>query len=106
MPKFLIKATYNSDGAKGLLKEGGTKRRAAVQKTIEAAGGRLESFYFAYGDDDAFIVADLPDATTGLAISLTVNASGAVRLSTLPLITPEELDAASKKSLEYRAPGA
>jgi uncharacterized protein with GYD domain len=106
MPKFLIKATYNSDGAKGLLKEGGTKRRAAVQKTIEAAGGRLESFYYAYGDDDAFIVADLPDATTGLAISLTVNASGAVRLSTLPLITPEELDAASKKSLEYRAPGA
>ena len=106
MAKFLIKATYNSDGARGLLKEGGTKRRAAVQKIIEAAGGKLESFYYAYGEDDAFIIADLPDATTGLAISLTVNASGAVRLSTLPLITPEELDAASKKSVDYRAPGA
>jgi uncharacterized protein with GYD domain len=106
MPKFLIKATYNSDGARGLLKEGGSKRRAAVQKIIEAAGGKLESFYYAYGDDDAFIVVDLPDATTGLAISLTVNASGALRLSTLPLITPEELDAASKKSIDYRAPGA
>ena len=106
MPKFLLKATYTSDGAKGLLKEGGTKRRAAVQKIIEAAGGKLEAFYYAYGDDDAFIIADIPDAMAGLAISLTVNASGAVRLSSLPLITPEEVDAASKKSIEYRAPGA
>lgn len=106
MPKFLLKATYTSDGAKGLLKEGGTKRRAAVQKVIEAAGGKLEAFYYAYGDDDAFIIADLPDVMAGLAISLTVNASGAVRLSSLPLITPEEVDAASKKSIEYRAPGA
>ena len=106
MPKFLIKATYTSDGARGLLKEGGSKRRAAVQKIIDAAGGTMEVFYYAYGDDDAFIIADLPDATAGLAISLAVNASGAVRLSTLPLITPEELDAASKRSVEYRAPGA
>ena len=106
MPKFLLKATYTSDGAKGLLKEGGTKRRAAVQKVIEAAGGKLEAFYYAYGDDDAFIIADLPDVMAGLAISLTVNASGAVRLSSLPLITPEEVDAASKKSIEYKAPGA
>lgn len=106
MPKFLLKATYTSDGAKGLLKEGGTKRRAAVEKIIEAAGGKLEAFYYAYGDDDAFIIADLPDAMAGLAISLTVNASGAVRLSSLPLITPEEVDAASKKSIAYRAPGA
>jgi uncharacterized protein with GYD domain len=106
MPKFLIKATYTSEGARGLLKEGGTRRRAAVQKIVEAAGGKLEVFYYAYGDDDAFIIADLPDATVGLAISLTVNASGAVRLSTLPLITPEDLDAASNRSIEYRAPGA
>ena len=106
MPKFLLKATYTSDGAKGLLKEGGTKRRAAVEKIIEAAGGKLETFYYADGDDDAFIIVDLPDAMAGLAISLTVNASGAVRLSSLPLITPEEVDAASKKSIDYRAPGA
>jgi uncharacterized protein with GYD domain len=106
MPKFLIRATYTTEGTRGLLKEGGTKRRAAVQELIEAAGGKLEAFYYAYGEDDAFIIADLPDATTGLGISLTVNASGAVRLSTLPLITPEELDAASKKGVKYRAPGA
>jgi uncharacterized protein with GYD domain len=106
MPKFLIKAAYTADGARGLIKEGGTKRRAAVQKVIESVGGKLDAFYYAYGEHDAFIIADLPDAMSGVAISLAVNASGAVRLSTLPLITPEELDAAAKKSVEYKAPGA
>ena len=106
MPKFLIKATYNAEGARGLIKEGGSKRRAAVQKLIEAAGGKLESFYFAYGDDDAYIISDLPDTATGLAISLAVNASGAVRISTTPLITPEEVDKASKKTVKYKKPGA
>ena len=106
MPKFMIKASYNTDGAKGLMKEGGSARRAVVQKLVESLGGKVEAFYFAFGEDDAYIIADLPDAATGIAISLTVNASGAVRLSTTPLITPEELDAASKKTVNYRAPGA
>ena len=106
MPKFMIKASYNTDGAKGLIKEGGSARRAVVQKLVESLGGKVEAFYFAYGEDDAYIITDMPDAATGIAISLTVNASGAVRLSTIPLITPEELDAASKKTVNYRAPGA
>jgi uncharacterized protein with GYD domain len=106
MPKFLIKASYTTDGARGLLKEGGTARRAAVVKLIEGMGGKVEAFYYAYGEDDAYIISDLPDATAGLAFSLAVNASGAVRLSTIPLITPEEIDAACKKSVPYRAPGA
>jgi uncharacterized protein with GYD domain len=106
MPKFLIKASYNPDGVRGLIKEGGSKRRAVVQKLIEGLGGKLEAFYYAYGADDAVIIADLPDATSGVALSLTVNATGAVRLETIPLITPEEIDAASKKSIDYKAPGA
>lgn len=106
MQKFMIKVSYTTEGTRGLLKEGGTGRRAAVQKLLEAMGGRLESFYFAYGEDDVYVIADLPDATSGLAVSLTINASGAVRLSTVPLITPEEIDAACKKSVPYRAPGA
>ena len=105
MPKFLIKASYNPDGVRGLIKEGGSKRRAAVQKLIEGMGGKLEAFYYAYGADDAVIIADLPDASSGIALSLTVNASGAVRLSTTPLITPEEIDAASKKTVDYKVPG-
>ena len=106
MPKFMIKASYTAEGARGLLKEGGTGRRAAIQKLIEGLGGKVEAFYFAYGEDDAYVITDVPDTTTGLAVSLAVNASGAVRLSTIPLITPEEIDAAGKKSVQYRAPGA
>jgi uncharacterized protein with GYD domain len=106
MPKFMIKASYTAEGARGLIKEGGTGRRAAVQKLVEGAGGKVEAFYYAYGEDDAYVIVDVPDATSGLAISLAVNASGAVRLSTIPLITPEEIDAAGKKSVSYRAPGA
>jgi uncharacterized protein with GYD domain len=106
VPKFMIKASYTSEGARGLLKEGGTGRRAAIQKLIEGIGGKVEAFYYAYGEDDAYVITDVPDTTSGLAISLAVNASGAVRLSTIPLITPEEIDAACKKSLTYRAPGA
>ena len=106
MPKFLIKASYTSEGARGLLKEGGTARRAVVQKLVESMGGKVEAFYFAYGDADAYVLVDLPDVSSGVALSLTVNASGSVRLATIPLITAEEIDAASKKTVAYRAPGA
>jgi uncharacterized protein with GYD domain len=106
MPKYMIKASYTAEGARGLLKEGGSSRRALVQKIVESMGGKLESFYYAYGDADALVTVDMPDAVSGIALSLAVNATGAVRLSTTPLITPEEIDEASKKSVAYRAPGA
>ena len=106
MSKFMLKASYNSDGVRGLIKEGGSKRRAVVQKMIEGMGGKLEAFYYAWGADDVFIIADLPDEKAGIALSLAVNASGAVRLTTIPLITPEEIDAAAKKTVKYKAPGA
>lgn len=104
--KVIVKASYTAEGTKGLIKEGGTGRRAAIQQLIEGLGGTVEAFYFAYGPDDAIVICDLPDATAGLALSLAANATGAVRLSTTPLITPEEIDAAAKKSVAYRAPGA
>jgi uncharacterized protein with GYD domain len=106
MPKFLITASYTADGAKGLFKEGGSARRAAVQKLLDGIGGKLEVFYFALGNQDAFVVVDVPDSASVVAISLAVNASGAVRITTTPLLSPEDLDAASKKSLGYRPPGA
>src|SRR5262245_33294710 len=106
MPKVLIKASYTTEGAKGVVKEGGTARRAAVQKMVEGVGGKVEAFYFAYGDVDVYAIIDVPDATSGMALSLAVNASGAVSLSTIPLITPEDIDAAVKKAPSYRAPGA
>ena len=106
MPKYIVKASYTTEGAKGVMKDGGSGRRAAVQKLVESVGGKVEAFYFSYGEHDALVIADLPDVASGLAMSLAANASGAVRVSTAPLITVEEMDAAAKKSVAYRAPGA
>jgi len=105
MPKYMIEASYTSEGAKGLLKDGGSKRRQAAEQAIKTAGGKLEAFYFAFGDRDAFLIVDAPDHATVAAASLAVNASGAVHTKTVVLLTPEELDAASKKSVKYAPPG-
>ena len=106
MPKFLVQASYTTEGIRGVIKEGGTSRRAAVQKLVESAGGRVDAFYFAHGEHDAYVITDFADNISALAVTLAVNASGAVRISTVPLITPEEIDAAAKKTVSYRAPGA
>lgn len=105
MPRFMVQASYTAEGAKGLLKDGGSGRRNAVEKLIKSAGGKLESVYFAFGEDDVFVIADMPDNATAAAVSLTVSASGAVRTRTVPLLTVEEIDQAAKKSLDYRKPG-
>jgi uncharacterized protein with GYD domain len=105
MPKFLLQANYVGEGVNGLLKEGGTSRRAAAEKVIQSVGGRLEAFYFAFGETDAFLIADVPDHVSMAALALTVNASGAVAAKTTVLMTPEEVDAAAKKTPSYRAPG-
>ena len=106
MAKFLIQGAYTAEGAKGLIKEGGSGRKAAVQKALEGLGGKLDSLYFTFGSDDVIVICDMPDAITGLALSLAVNASGAVRISTTALISAEEVDAACKKAVSYRAAGA
>jgi uncharacterized protein with GYD domain len=105
VPKYLIKASYTAEGAKGLLKDGGSKRREAAEQALKSAGGKLEAFYFAFGDTDAFVIVDAPDHATASAVSLTIGASGAVRTTTVVLLTPEELDQAAKKAVKYRAPG-
>ena len=106
MRKFLAKAKYNADGARALMKEGGSGRVAAVTKATKAIGGKVESFYFAYGGDDAFVIVDVPDEAAALALSLAVNASGSVTLELVPLITPKQMDEAAKVTVKYRAPGA
>lgn len=105
MAKYLIKASYSPAGTKGLLKDGGTKRRAAVAKMTKKLGGKVESFYYAYGDADVYSIVDLPDPRSAIALSLNINATGLVNVSTTPLIMPDEIDAAIKKSVFYRAPG-
>src|SRR5436309_14371179 len=106
MAKFMIKASYTTEGTKGLLKEGGSSRRSMVDKMIKGLGGSVEAFYYAFGEADVFVICDLPDSTTAAALSLVINASGAVNISTIPLLTAEEIDYACKKSVNYRPPGA
>ena len=107
MAKYLIKASYNAEGIKGLLKDGGSNRRDAAAKVIEDMGGTVESFYFAFGDHDAFVIADLPNEIAAAAIGLKINSSGLVNISTTALLTPEQVDAACDKgtTLAYQAPG-
>ena len=106
MPKFLVKANYTTpNGVKGLLSEGGTSRVETVRRLVESLGGRLESFYFAFGETDAFVILDLPDNVSAAAASLTVSASGGATTEVVALLTAEELDQATKKSPAYRAPG-
>ena len=106
MPKFLIQASYTAEGAKGLLKDGGSNRRQAAETAIKSVGGKMEAFYFCFGAQDAIIIADLPDAASAAAVSLAVSSTGAARLTTTPLITVEEMDHAAGKKTAYRAPGA
>lgn len=105
MPKYLIQATYTGEGVKGLLKEGGTGRRAAVEKLAASVGGTVEALYYAFGETDVYVILDLPDNASAAAVALTVGASGAVTLKTSVLMTPEEVDEATKKSPSYRPPG-
>lgn len=107
MAKYLVKASYTVEGTKGLIKGGGgTARRAALQQTMQGVGGRLEAFYYALGDDDVYGIVDAPDNVTAAAISLTINAAGGASVKTVALLTPEEIDQAAKKTVNYRAPGS
>ena len=106
MPKYLLAATLTQSGVQGVLKEGGTGRRNAVQKTAESVGGTVEAFYFAFGDSDVYVLIDVPDAAAAAAVSMTTTASGAVRVNTTVLITPEEMDEVRSKSVQYHPPGA
>ena len=106
MPKYLYQANYTSTGMQGLLKEGGSSRRQVFEDLAKDQGGALESFYYAFGGADLYMVFDLPDATTAAAVSLVITAGGALSISTIQLITPEEIDAAVNKTVNYRPPGA
>ena len=105
MSKYLVKGSYAPEGAKGLQKEGGTSRRDTIDKLIQNMGGTLESLYFAFGDDDVYGIADLPDNTAAAAFAMAVNASGSVHIQTVVLMTPEEVDDATKHRVDYRPPG-
>ncbi len=105
MARYLIQGSYTTEGLKGVLKEGGTGRRAAVEAAVKAFGGRLEAYYFAFGESDVCIIVDGLDNVSVAALSMGISATGTATAKTTVLLTPEEIDQATKKTLSYRAPG-
>ena len=106
MPKYLFQANYTAQGLQGLLKEGGSSRRQVFEDIANEQGGNLESFYYAFGGTDLYLTFELPDTATASAVSLRIGAGGALSITTVQLITPEEIDEACEKTVTYRPPGA
>jgi uncharacterized protein with GYD domain len=101
----MIQASYTREGIQGVMKEGGSGRKDLIGKMVADLGGSLEAFYFAFGEDDAIVIAEIPDNTTAAAIGIAVGASGGATTKTTVLLTPEEIDDATHKTVGYRAPG-
>ena len=106
MPKYLVQASYTKEGIQGLIKDSAAGRRADVQAAVKALGGKVESFYYAFGMDDVICILDLPDNISAAALGLTTASTGTVRIKTTPLLTIEEIDKALDIQMKYRAPGA
>jgi len=106
MAKYLFLANYTSEGTKGLMKDGGTKRRDAINKLAKSLGGKLDAFYYGFGSTDAYVLCDMPSPEAAAAVSLAVGAGGGASTSTVVLLTPEQIDAAKDLTPQYRPPGA
>jgi uncharacterized protein with GYD domain len=106
MPKYLIEGSYSAQGTEGVMTNGGSSRRDAVAEMVRGLGGELESFYFAFGASDVYVTVDMPSNEATAAVALAVNATGGIAIKTVVLLTPEEVDAAAQRSVDYRPPGS
>jgi uncharacterized protein with GYD domain len=105
MARYLFEGRYNSEGIKGVLKEGGSGRKAAVEAAVKSMGGHIEAYYFAFGETDVYVIVDGLDNVSAGALAMGISSTGAVGVKTTVLLTVEEIDQAAKKTLAYRAPG-
>ena len=105
MSKYLFYGSYSEEGYKGLLDEGGSKRIEAAKQALGSVGGSLEAFNFSFGENDFYIIVDLPDNVTTTAVTLAGNVSGTFNIKGVPLLTALELDEAIAKSVNFRPPG-
>lgn len=106
MPKYLLEVSLSKKGLQGTLKEGGTARRAAAEALVKSVGGKLESFYYAFGDRDVFVLIEVPDNASAARVATAVTASGAGSVKTTVLLSPKEIDQIGKSTPDYRPPGA
>ena len=105
MPKYLLQTNYTLEGVRGLLAKGGSARKAAAQAAAKSVGGKVDSLYFAFGDTDVYVIADLPDNEAAAALALAVSAGGGAGAKTTVLLTPQEIDNAVEKNVKYSPPG-
>lgn len=106
MPKYMVHATYTSEGLTGLLAEGGTGRQRAVEESLASVGGTLEAMYFAMGQEDLFCIVDVPDQIAMASVAMAARSSGAVVSKAVPLLTVAEVDRAAEAVVQFRRPGA
>ena len=106
MAKYLLEVSYTLDGIKGVKAGGGSLRREAAKAAAESVGGTVEAFYFAFGAADVYVIADFPDNVSAASLAMTVTAAGGAEVKTVVLLTPEEIDQAVGKSVEYKPPSA
>ena len=105
MRSYLWRVSYSATGTKGLLGVGGTSRRATIEQLVDGLGGSIDAWFHAFGDDDLYVIANMPDDEAAAAVSLQVAASGAARIQTTVLLTAAQIDQAAKTSVSYRSPG-
>jgi uncharacterized protein with GYD domain len=105
MPRYLFQITYTETGLQGILKEGGSQQREAMQTAIKSLEGWLEAIYFSFGEIDMYVIAQLPDNVSASAFSMIASSAGAAKVKTIVLISPEEIDTATKKTINYCPPG-
>jgi uncharacterized protein with GYD domain len=103
---YLFRAHYSQAGIQGVLKEGAASRIKAVSDLAASVGGRVETAYWAFGDDDFILIADMPSNAAAAAVATRVSASGAAGVTTTVLLTAAEVDEARGLGVTYRPPGA
>jgi len=106
MAKYMLRVNYTLEGIRGVTAQGGSARKTAAAQAIKSVGGKLESFYFAFGGTDVYVIADFPDNTAAASVALAVAAAGGVTCETVVLIPPDEIDAAVAQSVKYKPPGS
>jgi uncharacterized protein with GYD domain len=105
MAKYLLEVNYTLEGVRGVVAKGGSARKAAAAAAAKSVGGKIESFYFAFGKTDVYAIADLPDNEAAAALALSVSAGGGAEVRTVVLLTPEEVDGAVQQKVKYTPPG-
>lgn len=107
MPHYLVKASYSSETWAHMAQQP-DDRETEVRALVDGLGGKLEAFYFAFGEVDVYAIVEMPDNVTAGAMAIAASSTGALRaFSTTPLVTPAEAMEAMRRAgkAAYDRPG-